>query len=176
MARYLPEAMHADAAWSTEPPDPLDRPAFYDGVLWRRSLAFFIDANLLFGLVVVLVAFNLVTLFVFAGVLALVIALPVFLIYDTATVGSHRSGTLGMRWMGLEVRTWDGAKPTYPQAFVASALFWFLSPLTSWLILLWGLFDDRRRLLHDLLSGTVVINARRARKADKRPAIANARR
>ncbi|MDH3700798.1 MAG: RDD family protein [Alphaproteobacteria bacterium] len=170
VASNLPEPIDADDAdfsWSAEPPDPLDRPDFYDGVLWRRAFAFVIDIALLTGVIVALAIFNLFTLFIFAGLIGLIIALPLLIVYDTATVGSRQSGTLGMRCMGIETRAWTGARPTYFQAFVASALYWFLTPLTSGLILIWALFDDRRRQLHDLLSGTVVIRAARARRANE---------
>jgi len=33
--------------------------------------------------------------------------------------------------------------------------------------LIWALFDDRHRQLHDLLSGTVVIRAARARRPNE---------
>lgn len=39
-----------------------------------------------------------------------------------------------------------------------SAIFSLITPWTAGLILLIGLFSDRRRLAHDFLSGTVVIN------------------
>lgn len=164
MASNLPEPIDADFSWSAEPPNPLDRPEFYDGVLWRRAIAFVIDIALLGAIIVALAIFNLFTLFIFAGLIALIVALPLLIVYDTATVGSKQAGTLGMRCMGIETRAWNGARPTYFQAFVASALYWFLTPLTSGLILIWALFDDRRRQLHDLLSGTVVIRAARVRE------------
>ena len=36
-----------DAAWQGEPPDPLDDPELYDGVIWRRSLGYLIDLALI---------------------------------------------------------------------------------------------------------------------------------
>jgi uncharacterized RDD family membrane protein YckC len=156
----LPERIDAPFDWTGEPPDPLDRPEFYDGLLWRRSLAFCVDSFLLCAAFVLLWVFNILTLLIFTALIFLVSALPVFVIYDTLTVGSEASATLGMRLLGLQVRSWDGAYPGYLQAFIASALFWFLVPLTGGLILLVAVFSNRRRHVHDLLSGTVVINAR----------------
>jgi uncharacterized RDD family membrane protein YckC len=156
----LPERIEAPADRNGEIPDPLERPELYDGLLWRRSVAFFVDATLLFAVIVLLLLFNLFTLFVFAGLIIPLIAAPLFVIYDTVTVGGSASATLGMRLMGVQVRSWDGERPSYLHALIASALFWFLVPLTGGLILLVAPFSDRRRHVHDMLSGTVVVNAR----------------
>ena len=49
--------------------------------------------------------------------------------------------------------------------------FWLTVSLLTPFVLLVGLFNDRRRLLHDMLLGTIVINspARRARGALSAP-------
>jgi uncharacterized RDD family membrane protein YckC len=156
----LPERIDEPTGRDGEIPEPLDRPELYDGLLWRRSIAFCIDAALLLGVMLVLMVFNLFTFFIFAGLIFLIWAAPLFVIYDTLTVGSEASATFGMRLMGVQVRSWDGGRATYLHALIASALFWFLVPLTGGLILLAAPFSDRRRHVHDMLSGTVVINAR----------------
>ncbi|MGE0847328.1 MAG: hypothetical protein AB7L41_13755, partial [Flavobacteriaceae bacterium] len=58
----------------------------------------------------------------------------------------------------LEMRTTYGA-PLYPMLAAAHALAFYVSVtfLTPF-ILLFGLFNARRRLLHDVVCGTVVIN------------------
>ncbi len=160
MPSNLPERIDAPFDWTGEPPDPLDRPEFYDGLLWRRSLAFCVDSILLTALVVLVWIFNILTFFILTALIFVLWAAPLFVIYDTLTVGGEVSATLGMRLLGLQVRSWNGARPAYLQAFIASALFWFLVPLTGGLILLVAVFSNRRRHVHDLLSGTVVINAR----------------
>ena len=161
----LPERADASFQWIGQPPHPLDRPDYYDGVLWRRSVAFGIDFSLLLAVMAVFWLFNILTFFIFTGLIVLMWAAPLFVIYDTATIGSAAAATLGMRCLGLEVRTWQGELPGYLHAFISSALFWFLTPLTGGLILLIGLFSDRRRQLHDLLSGTVVINVKAGERA-----------
>jgi uncharacterized RDD family membrane protein YckC len=166
----LPDRPDAAFTWSEQPPDPLDRPEYYDGLIWRRSLAFLVDASLLVFAISVLWVFNVFTLFILTGIIILLWAAPIFVLYDTAMVGSPGAATLGMRALGLETRSWDGGKAGYLHAFVSSALFWFLTPTTGGLILLVGLFSDRRRQLHDVLSGTVVINARAAQKKTAREA------
>jgi uncharacterized RDD family membrane protein YckC len=156
----LPERIDEPTGRDGEILEPLDRPELYDGLLWRRSIAFCIDAALLLGVMLVLMVFNLFTFFIFAGLIFLIWAAPLFVIYDTLTVGSEASATFGMRLMGVQVRSWDGGRAIYLHALIASALFWFLVPLTGGLILLAAPFSDRRRHVHDMLSGTVVVNAR----------------
>jgi uncharacterized RDD family membrane protein YckC len=162
MPMNLPERADAPFEWSTQPPDPLDRPEYYDGLIWRRSLAFLLDACLMLLVMVPLWLLNLFTFFLLTAALVFLWAAPLFVIYYTVTVGGSLGATLGMRCLGLRVRDWTGRKATYLHAFIASALFWFLVPLTGGLILLVGLFSNRRRQVHDMLSGTVVINVKGA--------------
>ena len=74
-----------------------DQPDYYDGVLWRRSIAFCIDGCLMLAVIILLLLFNLFTLFIFAGPIFALIAAPLFVLYDTLTVGGSPSATLGMR-------------------------------------------------------------------------------
>ena len=68
-----------------------------------------------------------------------------------------------MRVMDLEMRTWYGAPAYFVLGAVHAILFWFSISTLSPLILLVCFFNQRRRLLHDIVLGTVVINnARRA--------------
>jgi uncharacterized RDD family membrane protein YckC len=79
--------------------------------------------------------------------------------YVALTLGGPRSATIGMRALGIELRTWNGA-PVFPLLAIMYALiFWFSIGLLTPLVLLVGLFTYRRQLLHDLLLGTVVVNS-----------------
>ena len=164
MTSNLPDRAGRPIGWRLEPPDPLTKPELYDGVLWRRGVAFCIDACLLLAVAAFFwffaIILNVLTFFIFAGIIALVWAAPMFIVYDVAMVGGPRSATFGMQRMGIEMRSWQGNRPGYLHALISSALFWFLVPLTGGLILLVGVFSDRRRQLHDLLSGTLVVNAK----------------
>jgi uncharacterized RDD family membrane protein YckC len=162
VTQQLPDRIDAPFEGKGAPPDPLDRPEFYDGLLWRRSLAFCIDACLLFAAVAVLWVFNILTFFILTTLILFFWAAPLFILYDTLTVGSRAAATFGMRLLGIEMRTWEGQKAGYLHALISSCLFWFLVPLTGGLILLVAPFSNRRRHVHDMLSGTVVINARAA--------------
>jgi uncharacterized RDD family membrane protein YckC len=65
--------------------------------------------------------------------------------------------------MDLEMRTWYGAPAYFVLGAVHAIVFWLSVSALSPLILLVCFFNERRRLLHDILLGTVVINnARRA--------------
>ena len=80
-------------------------------------------------------------------------------IYYGASLGGPHSATLGMRVMDLELRTWYGAPGYFVLGAMHAVLFWVSISFLSPLVLLVGLFNGRRRLLHDVLLGTVVINS-----------------
>ncbi len=142
--------------------DPVREPELFAGVLGRRILAFIIDVVLIgaFELVAVLVilALGLVTF----GVAWFLFALPFFAIvavlYVALTLGGPNAGTPGMRLAGLAIRSTDGARIG---VFIAAAhviLYWVSVSMLTPFILLIGLFSNRKRLLHDMLLGTVVMN------------------
>jgi uncharacterized RDD family membrane protein YckC len=74
------------------------------------------------------------------------------------TLGSPRSATIGMRIMDLEMRTWYGSPGYFVLGAVHAVVFWVSVSALTPLILLICFFNNRRRLLHDILVGTVVIN------------------
>ncbi|MBS9476489.1 RDD family protein [Ancylobacter radicis] len=144
--------------------DPLQEPEYFRGVLGRRMVAFLIDAVVICAPVgaaaVFIFLFGFVTLglgwFLF-GLLS-----PGFfiwaIVYSGLTLGGPRSATLGMRAMEIEMRQWDGTPMTSLLAVLSVVLFWvFMSVLTP-LVLIVPLLNPRRRLLHDLVLGTVVTN------------------
>jgi uncharacterized RDD family membrane protein YckC len=81
------------------------------------------------------------------------------LVYYGASLGGPYSATLGMRVMDLELRTWYGAPSYFVLGAMHAVLFWVSISFLSPLVLLVGLFNGRRRLLHDIVLGTVVINS-----------------
>jgi uncharacterized RDD family membrane protein YckC len=139
-------------------------PELFEGVLARRIMAFVID--------VIIIAVPLVIawicIFIF-GLITLGLGWALFwmlspasiiwaVFYYGLTLGRPASATIGMRAMELEMRTWYGAPAYFVLGAVHAIVFWgsvtFLSPF----ILLVGLFNSRRRLLHDMLVGVVLIN------------------
>jgi len=151
----LPSTALRDAAWDGEPPRPLEEPDLFDGVLWRRVVGYGIDV------LVLMIVFSVLGLIVFLsfGLLApinLAIAPLVPIAYHTFFIGRD-AATPGMKFMDVETRTWMGGRPDYLQAFLMTILFYASIALTWLLVLLVPLFNDRRRTLHDLISGIVVV-------------------
>jgi uncharacterized RDD family membrane protein YckC len=64
-----------------------------------------------------------------------------------------------MRAMELEMRTWYGAPAYFVLGAVHAVVFWVTVSFLTPFILLVGLFNSRRRLLHDMLVGVVMINS-----------------
>ncbi|MFT0859013.1 RDD family protein [Ancylobacter sp. G4_0304] len=144
--------------------DPVAEPECFRGVLWRRFCAFIVDA------VIICVPVGLAALFILVfglvtfgfGWLLFGLLSPAFVIWAVAysglTLGGPHSATIGMRMMEIEMRQWDGPPMNALLAVLSVVLFWvFMSVLTP-LVLLVGLFNGRKRLLHDLIIGTVVTN------------------
>lgn len=144
--------------------DPAASPELFEGVPARRVIAFLID------FVIIAVPVVLAAMFIFAfGLVTLGLGWALFwllspasviwaLLYYGLTFGSPRSATIGMRVMDLEMRTWYGA-PAYSVLGAVHAVgFWISVSFLTPFVLLICFFNDRRRLLHDMLLGTVVIN------------------
>ena len=96
------------------------------------------------------------------------------IVYFGATLGGDRSATIGMRVMELEMRTWYGAPAYFVLGAVHAIAFWFTVSVLSPFVLLVAFFNQRRRLLHDILLGTVIINNPQ-RAAQLRPLVAASR-
>jgi uncharacterized RDD family membrane protein YckC len=60
--------------------------------------------------------------------------------------------------MDLELRTWYGAPGYFVLGAMHAVCFWISVSVLSPLVLLLGLFNARRRLPHDFVLGTVVVN------------------
>ena len=93
-----------------------------------------------------------------SGVL-LPFALLIPIAYHTLLISSRRSATIGMQFLGMEVRTLDGGRPGLIQAFAMTALFYLSVTMTNFLILIIAAFNDKNRCAHDFLSGTLVVNS-----------------
>ena len=90
--------------------------------------------------------------------------------YHLLFVAGPSSATPGQQALGLVVRRNDDlGRPTLAQAFVFTLVF-YVTLATTGLLLLIALFTVRRRTLHDLASGLVVVRAHRLRGGvDRRP-------
>jgi uncharacterized RDD family membrane protein YckC len=144
--------------------DPVANPELFEGVLARRVVAFIID------LIIITVPLIAAALFIFVfGIVTLGFGWALFwllspasvvwaLAYYGMTLGSAASATVGMRAMEIEMRTWYGAPAYFVLGAVHAVVYWIsVSVLTPFIVLI-GFFNARRRLLHDILVGTVLIN------------------
>src|ERR1700722_19528797 len=158
-------------AWRSDggvPPhsfDPMAQPELFRGVLTRRFFAFLIDLVVLSIPVILAVVFIAVFCIVTLG-----LGWPLFwlvspasviwaLVYYGASLGGPHSATLGMRVMDLELRTWYGAPSYFVLGAAHALLFWVSVSFLTPLVLIVGLLNGRRQLLHDIVLGTVVINS-----------------
>jgi uncharacterized RDD family membrane protein YckC len=144
--------------------DPELEPELFRGVLTRRVVAFLIDLVVLSVPVILgyifIAVFGLLTLGL--GWVLFWLAWPASVIwaivYYGASLGGPHSATVGMRVMDLELRTWYGAPGYFVLGAMHAVLFWVSISFLSPLVVLVGLFNTRRRLLHDFVLGTVIIN------------------
>jgi uncharacterized RDD family membrane protein YckC len=144
--------------------NPETNPELFEGVLPRRVVAFIID------FIIIAVPIVLAAMFIFAfGLVTLGLGWALYwllspgaviwaIVYFGVTLGGPNSATIGMRVMDLQMRTWYGAPSYFVLGAVHAIVFWFSVSALTPLILLVCFFNERRRLLHDILLGTVVIN------------------
>ena len=141
-------------------PDPASFPELYEGVLWRRVMAYMLDL-LFIGVIAIAVwiAFAVLWLLSFGllGPLLWFLFGLIPLAYHTLLLSGSRSATFGMRCFDLELRSVTGERPSFLQALIQTALFYITIGMTCSLILLVALFNRRRRTLHDFLAGTVMV-------------------
>ena len=144
--------------------DPATNPELFEGVLARRVVAFAVDFLIIASPVVLVAMFIFVFGIVTLGLgFALYYLLPPAavvwaLAYFGLTLGGPRSATIGMRVMDLEMRTWYGTPAYFVLGAVHAVVFWISVSTLTPLVLLIGFFNERRRLLHDILLGAIVIN------------------
>lgn len=144
--------------------DPALQPELFAGILARRVVAFVID--------VVIIVVPIILFAMFIAIFGLLtfglgwllywllspIAVIWALLYYGMTLGSPESATIGMRLVGIQMRTWYGAPAYFVLGAVHAILFWVsVSTLTPFILLV-GLLNERRRLLHDFVLGVVLIN------------------
>lgn len=155
--------------------NPIVNPELFEGVLARRCIAFLIDLTI----ITVPVLFAAIFIFIF-GLLTLGLGWALFgllspavvlwgIAYYGFTFGSPASATIGMRIMDIEMRTWYGAPAYFVLGAVHAIVFWLTVSFLTPFILLIAFFNHRRRLLHDILVGTTVINNNKRAQALHQP-------
>lgn len=140
--------------------DRLDDWRAYEGVRTRRVMAFLVDyaiiALLMIPFAILVGILGIVTLGL-GWALFSVLFPAVALLYIWNTMGGPNQATVGMRMMGIRLERLDGQPINGVLAVVHSVLFWAANVILTPLILLATLFLDRKRTVHDLLLGTVVV-------------------
>lgn len=148
--------------------DPWRSPLLYEGLIRRRLIAYLIDLFFLsfLGLPIWLAStvLGIVTFGLTLPASALLIAL-VPILYHGLFVGGSGAATLGMRICGLRVASQipDGTmlpRPSITQGLIMAVCFYGSMSLTGGLVILFPLFNPRRRMLHDFLSGIAVVCAK----------------
>jgi uncharacterized RDD family membrane protein YckC len=153
----LPSTEVRGAAWSGPPPDPLEDPELYDGIVWRRVGGYIVDVMAIAVLwIAAWIVLGTAAVMSLGLLLPLKVAVLALLptIYHTWFLGSA-GATPGMRLFDVELRSWTGRRPDYFQAFLQTVLFYTTISLTAFVILVVALFDNRGRTAHDFLAGTV---------------------
>lgn len=159
-----PDAWRNDGGFRATLFDPALRPELFRGVLTRRFFAFLVDLVVLaipIALGVIFIAvFGLLTLGLGWMLFWLVSPLSVIwaILYYGLTLGGPHSATVGMRMMDLELRTFSGERGYFLLGAAHAVLYWISVSVLTPLIVLVGLFNRRRQLLHDLVLGTVIVN------------------
>lgn len=136
----------------------------FDGLLTRRMFAFVID----YAIVLLLMIPAYVAVF-FLGLLTLglgfylypVLFFVVAGLYFGLSLSSSAQATPGMRVMDVMMVTDSGYRIDFFTAVAHLVIFWILNSILTPLILLVGLFTERKRLLHDIALGTVQVRASR---------------
>ncbi len=152
----------SDATFSSRPslPDPASAPELFAGILTRRVAAFLVDCVLIGMIAVVLLMIGLVAGFLTFGLawLGLFLVLPLALIgFYAVTLGSPARATPGMRLFDLVLTPTRGQPLNGAQAFL-HALVFYITFWISWPVsLLFVLFTPRRQMIHDLVTGTLML-------------------
>lgn len=142
--------------------NPLDDDTLYQGITVRRVFAYAIDVVVVSALAAaVWVGMGLLGVLSF-GLLMPLLPITVTLVplaYHISMIAAPGSATIGMRLLNIRVvSTTDGKEPTPLQAVIQIVAFYGSVALTASFVLIIALFNPRRRTLHDILAGTVVIN------------------
>ena len=142
----------------------LDDSRLYDGVRSRRIMAFLLDYMIVALLLIpfaILVFFLGVLTLGFGWVLYGFLVPAVTILYVWNTLGGAKQATTGMQMMSIRLERLDGGRVDGMLAVVHSVLFWAGNVVLSPLILLATLVLDRKRTVHDLLLGAVVVRTDR---------------
>lgn len=140
------------------PPDPITQSQFYDGIAFKRLVAWLIDSVIIIAFCLIIIPFTAFTGIFFFPFLIFVVGF----IYRTATIAGG-SATWGMRVMAMELRD-SRDRPLEGSLAFAHTLGYTISiaimPLQVVSIILM-MTSASKQGLTDLVLGTVAVNRRR---------------
>ena len=144
---------------NTQLPDPSTAPELFEGVLTRRVLAYIVDLIVISGISLVFFVAAIIAGFLTFGLawLAVPIIAPIAIfLYYAGTLGSSRRATIGMQIFDLVLTPTQGPPLDGWKALIHPFVFW-VTIWIFWPLLFIGLFTRRRQLLHDLITGTLML-------------------
>lgn len=140
-------------------PDPKTSPELFDGVLTRRVMAYLIDLVVISAISLLFLMLTIVAGFLTLGLawisLPFIVPVAVFLYY-VVTLGSSRRATYGMQFCDLVLTPVSGPPLEGWKALLHPFVFW-VTIWIFWPLLLVGLFTQRRQLIHDMITGTLML-------------------
>lgn len=126
----------------------------------RRILAFFVDylaIGVLSVLAGVAVAIAGIITFGAAWLIYLVLVPLVAITYIGMTLGGSKQATIGMQMFSLRIES-DNGRPVDPMtAIMHGMIFWVAHTMLTPFMLLVSMFSSRKRLIQDILLGTVIL-------------------
>lgn len=133
-----------------------------ESVRIRRMLAFVLDylivGLLSFGVGVAVFLLGIIT-FGAGWLLYLVLVPLVAIAYVGLTMGGLKQATIGMQFFALRLERLDGGIIDAPLAILHSILFWVAHVMFTPFMLAVSLFSSKKRLIQDILLGTVVVRS-----------------
>lgn len=147
---------------TTTAPSPYEDAQFYDGVALRRFVAFLIDVCISGLIMAVIAVVGFIAGFLTFGLgwlVAFLLFISADFLYRWMTIGAG-SATWGMAICGIELRDRRGERLDPGQALVHTAAYYISVALGVPILLnlLIMLVSPHRRLIHDFVLGTVMIN------------------
>ena len=159
MQERLPKQSTPPFSWGLNGASFAPLEASFDGISWRRTVAYSFDMFVLFAIFISLQTLNLLTFLTLSALFSFLWPALLFVLYNTVLIGGRGSATLGMRLMELKSVNHQGNEPSYLQAFVFSVLFYLSVSFTLGCVLLVSLFNNKGRCLHDIVTGIFIVNA-----------------
>ena len=135
-----------------------------ESVRTRRVLAFLVDyaivgfLSLVFGIIIFFLGF---LTFGLAWLLYLVLPALVAIFYVASTMGGPAQATLGMQFFALKLIREDSGRVDPTLAILHSILFWVAHIVLTPVMLVLSLFSSKKRLIQDMLLGTIVLRSDR---------------